>query len=214
MPDNVSHAALEVGGDMPKDAGRTGEADRTRLPGDGGGGQPVGGAEEPLQRRGEIAGRQSIQIQQRQHFARWGAAILVAGDLVVAAGAPAWNYYVKDYNTPLEAGAAVIAVGTFLGVWLLQRHAGAGRDDRNSMRDAIAAAFVVTYLVIVGWAAFIKSSDDTAPPLTKDLVGNFTVLVGVVVGGYFGADAVKQVTLINAQRRQQGGDVGPGSPPA
>lgn len=165
-----------------------------------------------VQHRGEIAGGESVQMQQQSdRFARWGAVTLVVVDVVVAAGAPNWNYYIPQFNTPLEAGAAMIAVATFLGVWLLQRHGGAGRSDRNSMRDGIAASFVVTYLVIVGWAAFIKSYNDQSfqLPLTKDLVGNFTVLVGVVVGGYFGADAVKQVTLINAQRRQPGGEVDP-----
>lgn len=209
MADVVAHAASDVDGNLRNDAGGIEEVNRTPYPGDGGRGQAVAGAEEPLQRGGEIAGGQSVQIQQRQpRFARWGAATLVVGDLVIAAGAPIWNRYVQPYNTPLEAGAAVIAVATFLGVWLLQRHGGAGRHDRNSMRDGIAAAFVVTYLVIVGWAAFSFLGQGETP-LTKDLVGNFTVLVGVVVGGYFGADTVKQVTLINAQRRQQGGEVGP-----
>lgn len=76
------------------------------------------------------------------------------------------------------------------------------------MRDAIAAAFVVTYLVIVGWATFFKG-DTERPELSKEVVGSFTVLVGVVIGGYFGADAIKQVTLINARSREQGGEVGP-----
>lgn len=163
----------------------------------------------PFERRDEIAKKKSVQIQQRQHlFARWGAAMLVVGDVAVAAGAPLWNRYVPEFNTPLEAGAAVIAVATFLGVWLLQRHGGAGRDDRNSMRDGIAAAFVVTYLVIVGWAAFMRGQE-AQTPLALTVVPNFTVLTGVVVGGYFGADAIKQVALINARRRQQGGEVGP-----
>lgn len=207
MVDKVAHAASDVGGDSRNDVGGIDEASHPRLPGDGGGGQAV--AVAPLQRRGEIAGRRSVQMQQRQdRLARWGAATLVAGDLVVAAGAPVWNRYVEPFNIPLESGAAVMAVGTFLGVWLLQRHAGAGRDERNSMRDAIAAAFVVTYLVIVGWATFFKG-DTERPELSKEVVGSFTVLVGVVIGGYFGADAIKQVTLINARSREQGGEVGP-----
>jgi hypothetical protein len=90
------------------------------------------------------------------------------------------------------------------------------------MRDGIAAAFVVTYLVILGWAAFFNYYSSPPPnaapnaptspalqaqlsPLTQALIGNFTVLTGVVVGGYFGADAVKQVTLMTAQRRRAPG---------
>ena len=39
-----------------------------REPGDGGGGQARGRAEELLQRRHEVAGRQAVQVQQRQHL--------------------------------------------------------------------------------------------------------------------------------------------------
>ncbi|WP_102417562.1 hypothetical protein [Mycobacterium sp. 4858] len=142
-------------------------------------------------------------------FARWGAAMLVVVDVVVAAGAPLWDQYFTKSDAALQVGAAVIAVATFLGVWLLQRHAGAGRSDRNSMRDGIAAAFVVTYLVIAGWAAFLITSEGRhLSALAENVVPNFTVLTGIVIGGYFGADAVKQVTLINAQRRDQASEVG------
>lgn len=206
MANVAAHAASDVDGDLRNTAEEIDAMNRTRLPSDGGDrGQARVIAEEPLQGRGEHSGRQPIQIRQ-QRLVRWGAATLLVADMVVAAGAPAVNYFVPRYNTPLEAGAAMIAVVTFLGVWLLQRQRGAGRDDRNSMRDGIAAAFVVTYLVIVGWAAFMKVTEDQMPPLAQALIGNFTVLVGVVVGGYFGADTVKQVTLINAKRRQQGGE--------
>ncbi len=77
------------------------------------------------------------------------------------------------------------------------------------MRDGIAAAFVVTYLVIAGWAAFLITSEGRhLSALAENVVPNFTVLTGIVIGGYFGADAVKQVTLINAQRRDQASEVG------
>ena len=39
-----------------------------REPGDGGGGQARGRAEELLQRRHEVAGRKAVQVQQRQHL--------------------------------------------------------------------------------------------------------------------------------------------------
>lgn len=148
-----------------------------------------------------------LQNDARRRSVKFGTAILVVADVVVAAGAPLWDQYFTQSDTALQVGAAVIAVTTFLGVWLLQRHAGAGRHDKNSMRDGIAAAFVVTYLVIAGWAAFlITSKDRTLSALAENLIPNFTVLTGIVVGGYFGADAVKQVTLINAQHRQEGSE--------
>jgi hypothetical protein len=160
--------------------------------------------------------------------AHWTVVALVLFDIVIAAGTP-WVNTVTDNDAILAGGAAVIAVATFLGVWLLQRDAAAGRYDRNSMRDGIAAAFVVTYLVIVSWSAFFamtnanpSPSANPAPapifppasnsaatpqlsPLTQAFIGNFTILTGVVVGGYFGADALKQVTQINARSRQQNG---------
>jgi hypothetical protein len=85
------------------------------------------------------------------------------------------------------------------------------------MRDAIAAAFVVTYLVIVGWSAFFNYLTDVTQqsalsPLTSSLITNFTALTGVVVGSYFGADALKQITQINAMKgreqaaKKSGGD--------
>jgi hypothetical protein len=134
----------------------------------------------------------------------WSPVTLVAVDVLVAAGAPLLDRYMVHHDLILGAGAAVIASSTFLGVWLIQRKEAAGRAVRNSMRDAIAAAFVMTYLVIVSWSAFfnflLAQGPATLSPLSATLVTNFTVLTGIVVGGYFGADAVKQVTQINAMR--------------
>jgi hypothetical protein len=126
------------------------------------------------------------------------AAIIVGVDVAVAAGAPALADSLKSPSW-LQVGAAVIAVTTFLGVWLMERDA-TGVPDRNPMHDAIAAAFVVTYLVSVAWAAFMFfSSDVKISSLASTLVQNFTVLTGVVVGGHFSADTVKRVAQIRAQ---------------
>ncbi|WP_418001600.1 hypothetical protein ACNO8X_14805 [Mycobacterium sp. PDNC021] len=201
MTDQIAHA--DAGGEIHNDAGGTLDAGRTR--GNGSRGQTDADTANPGNAGDGGQPGQIPPVQDR--FVRRCLAALVVGDLVIATGAPFLNKLFKGWNGPLEAAAAAIAVGTFLGVWLLQRHGGAGRHDRNSMRDAITAAFVVTYLVIVGWATFSALGNDVTP-FTKDLVANFTLLVGVVVGGYFGADAVKQVTLINAERHQQGRDVG------
>jgi hypothetical protein len=141
----------------------------------------------------------------------WTAATLVLVDVAVATVAPIIAEW-KNNLTWLQVGAAVIAVATFLGVWLLQRHRAAGRAEWNSMRDAIAAAFVLTYLAIVGWVTFIgfyKTDEPKVIGLTSMLVQNFTVLTGVVVGGYFSADAIKQVTRIRAK---QGRGQADGSP--
>lgn len=203
MTDQIAHA--DTVGEIQNDAG--GIVDASRARGNGSRGQTDADADAANPGNAGDGGQPGQIRPLQDRFVQRGVAALVIGDLVVATGAPFLNKLFKGWNGPLEAAAAAIAVGTFLGVWLLQRHGGAGRHDRNSMRDAITAAFVVTYLVIVGWATFSALGNDVTP-FTKDLVANFTLLVGVVVGGYFGADAVKQVTLINAERRQQGGDVG------
>src|ERR1700687_4068565 len=126
--------------------------------------------------------------------------LLVVVNCTVAVGAPVWNYYFTRSDIALQAGAALVAVTTFTCVWLLQRSRKWGDPLADSMRDGIAASFVVTYLVMVGWAGFFNYSVSTDPaqldrlaPLTQQLIGNFTVLTGIVVGFYFGTDAVKAV---------------------
>ncbi|MFE3000352.1 hypothetical protein ACFXG4_35790 [Nocardia sp. NPDC059246] len=126
-----------------------------------------------------------------------GATVLVTSVIVVAAAAPLWDYFFSKRDAPLAGGAGVIAAATFFGVWLIQRKHAQGRANRNSMRDAIAAGFVVTYLVLVAWTAFLNligRGGNGLDPLTA----NFTVLTGVVVGGYFTADAAKQIAQIKA----------------
>ena len=128
--------------------------------------------------------------------------VLVSVDLVVAVGAPLWNYYFTTGDAALQAGAAVIAVTTFTSVWLIQRSRTYGYPTTESMRDAIAASFVVTYLVMVAWSAFFRYTENmdlgrqvVLAPLTQTLISNFTILTGLVVAFYFGADAFKQVAL-------------------
>ncbi|MGF6889247.1 hypothetical protein ABIA39_000339 [Nocardia sp. GAS34] len=131
-------------------------------------------------------------------------AAMIGIDGVTAVGAPAWNYFFQRSEVPLQAGAAVVAVTTFTCVWLIQREAGSKSPaTTNSMRDAIAAGFVVTYLLMVGWSAFFAYSVhtnlqdvDQLQPLTKTLIDNFTWLTAAVVLSYFGADAFKQFNQI------------------
>ncbi|MGW5228475.1 hypothetical protein ACWEP5_26485 [Nocardia niigatensis] len=127
-----------------------------------------------------------------------GATILMTSVVVVAAAAPLWDYFFHTRDAPLAGGAGVIAAATFFGVWLIQRKHAQGRANRNSMRDAIAAGFVVTYLVLVAWTAFLTLVGSRGGNAMDPLTANFTVLTGVVVGGYFTADAAKQIAQIKA----------------
>ena len=85
-------------------------------------------------------------------------------DGLIAVGAPFFDVWYVRYvfhpsapDIPLQAGAALIAVVTFVGVWLIQRLR-PNVGPVSEMRDAIAAAVVVVYLVILGWSSFF--SDD------------------------------------------------------
>ncbi|MGF6885688.1 hypothetical protein ABIA39_007395 [Nocardia sp. GAS34] len=127
-----------------------------------------------------------------------GATVLVTSSVLVAAVAPLWDYFFKRRDCPLAGGAGVIAAATFFGVWLMQRKRAQGRASRNSMRDAIAAGFVVTYLILVAWTAFSSLVGSRGDHALDPLTANFTVLTGVVVGGYFTADAAKQIAQIKA----------------
>lgn len=135
----------------------------------------------------------------------WRVVALVSVNLAVAAAGPVWDRH-ADTDMPLEMGAAVVAVWTFFMVWLIQRDPAYARENpaSNPLRDAIAAAFVVTYLVIVGWTAFFhlftSVEHPALAPLTQTFVSNFTFLTGVVVGSYFGVDVVKQVVQIRGQQ--------------
>lgn len=139
--------------------------------------------------------KQAIEVDVRK-------VALVAVNLVVAVGAPLSNYFLffGKSDTALQAGAAVIEVTTFTCVWLIQRSRVYKNPTTDSMRDAIAASFVVTYLVLVGWSAFFnyavsveESREAALAPLTQTLISNFTILTGLVVGFYFGTEAIKQV---------------------
>lgn len=77
--------------------------------------------------------------------------------------------------------------------------------------DAVAAAFVMSYLVIVGWSTFFRVVTPEARfelrPISKEFIANYTFLTGIVVGSYFGADAIKQVAII--RHRQSDGSEKP-----
>lgn len=119
-----------------------------------------------------------------------------------------YTYKPEPPDIPLQAGVALIAVVTFLGVWTIQRRRTA-IDTTSEMRDAITAAFIVVYLVILSWASFfprITSSGGTLNPLTSTLITNFTAATGIVIGFYFTTTAATQIAA--HRRKQQSGNSG------
>ncbi|GAC1397104.1 MAG: hypothetical protein NVSMB60_06850 [Mycobacterium sp.] len=140
------------------------------------------------------------------HVRHWQVLALVSVDLTAAAAAPIVDHLFSDTNTALQVAAAVIAVWTYFFVWVIQRDP-VNKDPRtNSVRDAITASFVVTYLVMVAWTAFFNmastDSQYALDPLGQTFISNFTFLTGVVVGSYFGADVVKQVAQIRHRQAE------------
>jgi len=64
--------------------------------------------------------------------------------------------------------------------------AGSGNER---LRQAIAAAVVVQYLVLVGIVAYFINGVDKLPPITETMLSSFTTVASVVVAFYFGASA-------------------------
>jgi hypothetical protein len=61
--------------------------------------------------------------------------------------------------------------------------------DNERLRQAIAAAVVVQYLVLVGIVAYFINGAEKLPPITETMLTSFTTVASVVVAFYFGASA-------------------------
>jgi hypothetical protein len=141
----------------------------------------------------------------------WDARLigLIGVDAAIAGVAPVVNSY-WNADIPLQVGAALLAVWTFFMMWQIQRDPvnTARETAANPIRDAVAAAFVMTYLVMVGWSTFFRVFTPEAKfelgPISKEFIANFTFLTGIVVGSYFGADAIKQVAIIRNRPSDSG----------
>lgn len=121
---------------------------------------------------------------------------LVAVDVIVAVGAPILAAERSEY-WPLQVGAALVGVWTFLMVWIIQhRHIDEERN-RTAVRDAIVSAFVTSYLIIVSWSLFSRSGTGqqmgNLDPLAQTLLAHFTYLTGIVVAAHVGAGALETV---------------------
>lgn len=134
-----------------------------------------------------------------------GRTSLIGVDLTIAVAAPIASVCLKAY-WPLQVGAAVVGVWTFLLVWIIQHEAGEADRKRTAVRDAIVSAFVTTYLLIVSWSVFsrLATEKDAASldPLAQTLLAHFTYLTGIVVAAHLGAGALEKY---GAQRSQQSG---------
>ena len=176
-------------------------------------GQPAG---QPSVPPGQPAGKHDAPSGLVAQNYLWPVLII---DGLIAVGAPFFDVWYVRYvfhpsapDIPLQAGAALIAVVTFVGVWLIQRLR-PNVGPVSEMRDAIAAAVVVVYLVILGWSSFFptisKSSGETLNPLTSTFITNFTALTGIVIGFYFTSTAATQIAARRSKATNQDDVVAP-----
>jgi hypothetical protein len=124
--------------------------------------------------------------------------MLIVDSVIAVAAPPIDIWYLENVNhsaqIPLESGAALVAVVTFVGIWLIQRY-WSGGDALTDMRSAISGSFIVVYLVILSWSAFFPPGFNTGilDYLSSTFISNFTVLTGVVVGFYFTTTAASYI---------------------
>ena len=115
-----------------------------------------------------------------------------------------FRYQISNADIPLQCGAALIAVITFVGVWLIQRSRTAV-EPASEMRDAISASVIVVYLVILCWSTFFPrlnpSNHTTLNPLTSTFITNFTAVTGIVIGFYFTSVTATQIAAHRQQAR-------------
>jgi hypothetical protein len=88
--------------------------------------------------------------------------------------------------------------------------------SKGSLRTAIAASIVVTYLFMLSLLSFYRTPGSVGI-LTQTFVENFTALVGVTIAFYFGASTAVQIfgkEDIDEQAPPPSQPGGPGSPSA
>lgn len=107
---------------------------------------------------------------------------------------------------------AVIATGlvTFFGMLGASAGKPTGELPESRMRNAITAGIVVSYLVLVGLAAFIREASGLSD-FTRTLLSSFTSVVGIVLAFYFGASAYVEASQRSTRARSGGeGEDAPG----
>ncbi|MEL4179286.1 hypothetical protein [Roseateles sp. PN1] len=110
--------------------------------------------------------------------------------LIMIVGSLALVRYLGN-PAPLAFCTPAAGVITFFALLTDRRSglAGAAGDYNERLRQAIAAAVIVQYLVLVGLVAFFINSVEKLPPITETMLSSFTTVTSVVVAFYFGASA-------------------------
>lgn len=99
---------------------------------------------------------------------------------------------VRYFGNPAPLAFCTPASGviTFFALLTERRNAVATTGgDNERMRQAIASAVIVQYLVLVGIVAYFINGIEKLPPITETMLTSFTTVASVVVAFYFGASA-------------------------
>ena len=123
----------------------------------------------------------------------FAASGIVAWYAIPAPADPAASPGPGGYDGILALTFFAIATTTFFGLL----NAGSSSDSSSelaggSMRLAIAATIVLTYLFCIGTSVYLMPQGDVNP-ITREFIQSFSGIVGVTVAFYFGASAAHQI---------------------
>ena len=103
---------------------------------------------------------------------------------------------------------AAVGLITFFGfLWLGYREGGQMALHREGMRLAIAASVVVLDLVLVSTVIFpfrLVGTGAEVPALTKEVLSQFNLTVGIVAAFYFATSAYAQVHANDKSENEKG----------
>lgn len=141
----------------------------------------------------------------REKVVDWRVPAVIGVDVALAVVGP-WKVVQDD--KPLQMCAAVIAIWTYFMVWSIQRHPRqtAAAPASNPVRDAVASAVIVTYLVMVSWTTFNRLATNEEQvkldALSQVMVSHFTTLTAIVVIAYIGANSAEKLAPLFARPQQ------------
>jgi hypothetical protein len=94
------------------------------------------------------------------------------------------------YPAPLAFCTPAAGVITFFAM-LTERPLALGKTSSGDerVRQAIAGAVIVQYLVLVGIVAYFNNGVEKLPAITETMLTSFTTVASVVVAFYFAASA-------------------------
>jgi peptidoglycan/LPS O-acetylase OafA/YrhL len=114
------------------------------------------------------------------------ATILTIICIVFLAAGAILTFFLKGDFTPQLISIGAIAIIIFFAFFMGNKLSDA---KEKNMRNAIASAIVLPYILLVVTFSFQVSLEGTIPAMADKLLTSFTPLVGIVVAFYFGATA-------------------------